>query len=274
MGAVDIYERGKTHGLARTAVITVNITIRGWSWTVTHIIHLSRQVLSPVMGKWVRIATAKVAWAYEVPGTMLITLTGSFNLFLWTVLLGRYCYYLCPFYRWGNRSWGDLEADTRTCGEWMMHLGYRSGWCLWDSSQSEPGHSGSGDCILLPKSFISQLLLFLSWTMEGKLVGWQVLYIESKYLIFQNILSSYWGNRWSVPNSHWRFHSFSICDLDLALIFMFYIQDSKKLRCSDSTSPCRGKNSYKCQCLHRVLQIFLLLSLFFFSFLWEDSCTL
>lgn len=43
---------------------------------------------------------------------------------------------------------------------------------------------------------------------------------------------------------------------------MFYMQNSKKLRCSNSTS-CRRKNSYECQCSQSLLQLFLLLLFFF-----------
>lgn len=108
---------------------------------------------------------------------------------------------------------------------WMRDA---SGWCIWDASQPEPGHSGSGDGVL----FISQRLLFLSWTMEGTLVGWRMLYIESKYLIFQNILNSYWGNTWSVPSSLWPVHSF----ISLYVIWIWHLYSCftyKTLRNSD-----------------------------------------
>lgn len=47
-------------------------------------------------------------------------------------------------------------------------------------------------------------------------------------------------------------------------MFMIYTQNSKKLRCPNSTSPCQRKNSYECQCSQRLLQLLLLLLFFFF----------
>lgn len=59
----------KHHGLAQTAVITLDVTIRGWSGTTTLIIYLSGPVLSPIIVKWIIITTPNnMAVAYDVRG--------------------------------------------------------------------------------------------------------------------------------------------------------------------------------------------------------------
>ena len=41
------------------------------------IVHLSKPILTLMMVKWMVVTSAKVAQAYEFPGSMLITVTGS-----------------------------------------------------------------------------------------------------------------------------------------------------------------------------------------------------
>ena len=91
--------------------------LRGWLWIIPLLI-LSPPVLSPVMVKWIS-TTAIRAQAYDVPDSMLSTLTGwsHFNPPNNPI---RKVPLLFPFHRWGNWSWG-LEADTGCVGhKWYI----------------------------------------------------------------------------------------------------------------------------------------------------------
>lgn len=107
------------------------------------------------------------------------------------------------------------------------------------------------------KNLVSHLLISLSWMKKGKLIGSQTLTLNLRIWftrIFLVVIKEIVG---VCPVAICSFTFF--ISLYVLWIWRWYSgfmrKTLKKLRCSDSTSACRRKNSYECS--QGVLQLFL-----------------